>query len=138
MYIQISLTRALITKFEPLRHSQQLLNYFHISGILTEEIESNQITEYVELLKCLQDKDDIVGLPPGGGLQSKWVFPYLKCVCENVCWLIRFHCRYHVIERTFKEVFPESPCEVRNIFYNIWNHFDANLAYWCLFIFICF
>jgi len=45
--------------------------YLHLSGILAEEIESNDVTDYVELLKCLENRDDIEGLPPGGGLHSK-------------------------------------------------------------------
>ncbi|KAL7726853.1 hypothetical protein ACLKA6_001917 [Drosophila palustris] len=69
----------------------------HIEKITREEIESNDVTDYVELLKCLENRDDIEGLPPGGGLHSK----------------------YHIIERIFTELFPDDPCEVRNIFYNI-------------------
>ncbi|KAH8267927.1 hypothetical protein KR026_011167 [Drosophila bipectinata] len=68
-----------------------------IEKITRDEIESSKVTDYVDLLKCLQNRDDIEGLPPGGGLQSK----------------------YHVIERTFKQEFPDRPCEVRNLFYNL-------------------
>lgn len=42
-----------------------------LSDFVADEIESSKITDYVDLLKCLQNRDDIEGLPPGGGLQSK-------------------------------------------------------------------
>ncbi|XP_058974545.1 protein phosphatase 1B isoform X2 [Musca domestica] len=59
-----------------------------IEKIAREEIESNDITCCGELLEALQSKN-IEGLPPGGGLHSK----------------------YHIIERIFKEMFPEDQCE---------------------------
>nr|XP_017101070.1 protein phosphatase 1B isoform X1 [Drosophila bipectinata]XP_017101071.1 protein phosphatase 1B isoform X1 [Drosophila bipectinata]XP_017101072.1 protein phosphatase 1B isoform X1 [Drosophila bipectinata]XP_017101073.1 protein phosphatase 1B isoform X1 [Drosophila bipectinata]XP_017101075.1 protein phosphatase 1B isoform X1 [Drosophila bipectinata]XP_017101076.1 protein phosphatase 1B isoform X1 [Drosophila bipectinata] len=68
-----------------------------IEKITRDEIESSKVTDYVDLLKCLQNRDDIEGLPPGGGLQSK----------------------YHVIERTFKQEFPDRPCEKEPISYFI-------------------
>lgn len=46
--------------------------YSHLCDILTGEIQSNDISDYVDLLRCLQDRADIEGLPPGGGLQSKY------------------------------------------------------------------
>uniref|UniRef100_A0A1B0AGH8 Protein serine/threonine phosphatase 2C C-terminal domain-containing protein n=1 Tax=Glossina pallidipes TaxID=7398 RepID=A0A1B0AGH8_GLOPL len=59
-----------------------------IEEITREEVETNQITDYYELLQALQDRN-IEGLPPGGGL----------------------HAKYPVIERTFKELFPDEKCE---------------------------
>lgn len=38
----------------------------------------------MDLLKCLKDRDDIEGLPPGGGLQSKYErIPILNLVRET-------------------------------------------------------
>ncbi|KAI8123228.1 hypothetical protein FF38_11666 [Lucilia cuprina] len=59
-----------------------------IERITREEIESFESVNYGELLVALRDRN-IEGLPPGGGLQSK----------------------YHLIERIFKEIFPEEKCE---------------------------
>lgn len=55
-----------------------------IENIIREEFRSNQINEYVDLLDALQNRE-IPGLPPGGGLHSK----------------------YAVIEKTFKELWPD-------------------------------
>lgn len=52
--------------------------------------------DFVGLLQHLQSQE-IEGLPPGGGLHSK----------------------YPIIERIFKEYYPEEKCDVRNIFYNM-------------------
>jgi len=56
----------------------------HIENIIREEYRSSEINEYVDLWEALQSKD-IPGLPPGGGLQSK----------------------YGVIEKIFKELWPD-------------------------------
>lgn len=41
--------------------------------LFTEELVCKQINEYAELLEALHLRE-IEGLPPGGGLQSKWVY----------------------------------------------------------------
>ncbi|XP_075148984.1 protein phosphatase alphabet [Haematobia irritans] len=59
-----------------------------IEKIAREEIASNDFTYFGELRDALKNKN-IEGLPPGGGLHSK----------------------YHIIQRIFKEMFPKEECE---------------------------
>lgn len=68
----------------------------HIENIIREELMCSDINEYVDLLDALNLRE-IEGLPPGGGLQSK----------------------YEIIEKTFKERRPDlaDQCEVRNFLY---------------------
>lgn len=59
-----------------------------IEKITREELSSEENREFVDLLQNLQSRK-IEGLPPGGGLHSK----------------------YPIIERIFKEFYPEEKCE---------------------------
>lgn len=59
-----------------------------IEKITREELENEENREFVDLLQNLH-KREIEGLPPGGGLHSK----------------------YPIIESIFKEIYPEDKCE---------------------------
>ena len=71
--------------------------------------------EFRNVLQSLNE-EDIPGLPPGGGLESKWVDCILMIWYEINLIIYIYICRCTFIAKTFKDLYPEmaDSCEMGN------------------------
>lgn len=77
-------------------HHRVFFTLLNVDILSREEAPTKQIISYV--MHMLSQEDDIDGLPPGGGLVSKWVIAALWlwrlhsccscCAVRSVCWTI--------------------------------------------------